>query len=114
MLFRSTSAGDLEMSSIVLEALAAEGRYTLLPAYYDVVLSRKYTRDDESAEMLDLIFGSRVYDIGGVYNFGNVWMDLIHNIATPNDRNIVSFYDRKTGAMERDINRVIDVFQGME
>ena len=34
------------------------------PAYYDVALSGKFTRDEESAEMLEIIRRHRVYDFG--------------------------------------------------
>jgi hypothetical protein len=107
------SAEDLERTSVILEALSAEGRYTLRPAYYDVVLQRKYTRDDESSDMLDIIFNSRVYDIGGVYSFGNVWLDFI-NLAAKYDKNIVSFYEKKIGAIETAIDKVVTAFQSMD
>jgi len=107
------SSENLERTSIILEALAAESRYTLQPAYYDITLQRKYTRDDDSSEMLDIIFNSRVYDIGGVYSFGNVWLDFI-NLSGKYDRNIVSFYDKKIGSMEKAIDKVITTFQAMD
>ena len=42
------NAVELEMTGILLEALAAESRYVVIPAYYDIVLKDKYTRDVES------------------------------------------------------------------
>jgi len=42
-------------TGLVVEALAAESMYTLTPAYYDIALERKYMRDEESREMLDII-----------------------------------------------------------
>ncbi|MCL1859261.1 MAG: extracellular solute-binding protein [Oscillospiraceae bacterium] len=107
------SASDLDRVSIILEALSAESRYTLQPAYYDVVLTRKYVRDEESEEMLDIIFNSRVYDIGSVYSFGNVFIDFI-NLAAKNDRNIISYYDKKIGAMEKAIDKIVNIFQSMD
>ncbi|MCL2099333.1 MAG: hypothetical protein FWH24_02715 [Oscillospiraceae bacterium] len=107
------SAENLERVSIILEALAAESRYTLQPAYYDVALTRKYTRDDESAEMLDMIFDSRVYDIGAVYSFGNVFLDFIR-LTERYDRNISSYYDRRSPAMENDIAKVAETFSEMK
>ena len=58
---------DPERTGIILEALTAESYYTLRPAYYDVSLHTKFLRDDESGEMLDLIFSTRCYDLGHVY-----------------------------------------------
>ena len=52
--------------------MSAEGYYTLKEAYYDTVLKTKGARDEESAEMLDLIFSNRIYDIGYMYNWGSL------------------------------------------
>ncbi|MHB1153126.1 MAG: hypothetical protein ACYCWE_19550 [Eubacteriales bacterium] len=46
---------DGEMSAIITAALNAESYKKVVPAYYDVALKTKYSRDDESAEMLDII-----------------------------------------------------------
>lgn len=107
------SAAELERTSIILEALSAESRYTLQPAYYDIVLSRKFTRDEESADMLDIIFTTQVYDIGGVYSFGNVFGDF-NSIAGNEDRNIMSFYEKKIGAMEKAIEKVVNQYETLD
>lgn len=67
------TAGDTERTGILLEALNAESLYTLTPAYYEVTLKSKSARDEESAEMLDIIFASRVYDLGNMYGWGDVF-----------------------------------------
>lgn len=60
-----TKTGDeLERCGVVLEALACAYYNEVVPAYYDVILSNKVARDEKSAEMLDIIFASRVIDIG--------------------------------------------------
>lgn len=42
-------------ASIVLEALCAEHSKTVRPKYYDEALKYKYTRDDGSADMIDIV-----------------------------------------------------------
>ena len=107
------SADNLERVSIILEALAAESKYTLQPAYYDIALQRKYARDEESGEMLDIIFSTRVYDIGAVYSFGGVYMDFV-NMANKSNRDVASFYEKNSGKMERAIEKVVGIFQSMD
>ena len=107
------TAGDLERTSVILEALSAESTYTLQPAYYDIVLSRKFTRDEESADMLDIIFSTQVYDIGGVYSFGSVFSDFT-TLAGKEDRNIASYYEKKIGSMEKAIDKVVEKFNEMD
>ena len=107
------SATDLDRTGIILEALSAESKYTLQPAYYDIVLSRKFTRDEESADMLDIIFTTQVYDIGGVYSFGGVFSDFC-GLADKQDRNIMSFYEKKIGSMEKAIAKVVEKYEAMD
>ena len=104
------SASDLNRTSIILEALSAESRYTLQPAYYDIVLDRKFIRDEESSEMLDIIFSTRVYDIGGVYSFGSVFADF-NSMASNQDRNVMSYYERREGQFIRAIERLVENFE---
>ena len=67
---RNATAGDPARTGNVLEAMAAASADTLSPAYYDVCLTGKYIRDDESEGMLDLIFSTRNFDIGITFNWG--------------------------------------------
>ncbi|MBE6612718.1 MAG: carbohydrate ABC transporter substrate-binding protein [Ruminococcaceae bacterium] len=53
-----------ENVSILLEALSRDSQENLLPTYREVVLKTKYSRDEDSAEMLDIIFDSITYDLG--------------------------------------------------
>lgn len=69
---------NTERTGIIIEALSAESMYTLTPAYYDLSLKTKFTRDDESAAMLDIIFKNRVIDMGATYNFGSL-SDIVLN-----------------------------------
>lgn len=57
-----TSAEPPELSGILAEALAAEGYKEVTPAYFDIALQGKYSRDNESAEMLELIRDSAWFD----------------------------------------------------
>lgn len=58
---------DKEFTGIMLEALAASAHENVLPAYFEVALKTKYTRDDESSKMFDLIMDTRVYDLGDTF-----------------------------------------------
>ncbi|MCL2771868.1 MAG: extracellular solute-binding protein [Oscillospiraceae bacterium] len=96
---------DKDRTGIILEALTAESQYTLLPAYYDISLKTKFARDNESQEMLDLIFASRLYDIAQVYNWGNV-TDFFNSL-NKGTNTMASYWDKNeakiTTAMEKTI-----------
>lgn len=98
-----------DRTGIILEALAAESRYTLIPAYYDVMLTQKYVRDDDSAEMLDIVFSSRIYDIGDIFGFGGLGGTILRIVSS--NRNspaeLASLYAKKEAAINNDIDKFI-------
>lgn len=104
-----TTVQNLDRTSVILEALSAKSRYTLLPAYYDISLQRKFTRDEESADMLDIIFDSQVYDLGAIYNFGGYSWDIIW-MTMSNNRDIVSLYEKKEKTGLRDIEKIAEKY----
>lgn len=53
---------DTEFVGTVTEALTRENHYSVIPAYYDVALTAKYARDEQSVAMLDIIMNGRQYD----------------------------------------------------
>ena len=63
---------DPEMASILLEDMDYESHNTVRHAYYDITITNKTIRDEESAQMLDLIFSTRMYDLGFIFNWGNI------------------------------------------
>jgi hypothetical protein len=107
------TTGDIDRTTIIMEALAAESKYTLQPAYYEISLKTKHSRDDESAEMLDLILGNRVIDIGDVYNFAEFGSQF-YQLAAKNDRNLQSFYEKLEGKVNKEIDKLIDKFENLE
>ena len=63
---------DLEMTGHVLEAMGYYSQQILTPAFIDTTVRHKALRDEDSSNMLNLIFENRVYDIANIYDFGGV------------------------------------------
>ena len=61
------SVSDPETTGLVLELLA-EASGDISKAYYDICLQSKYTRDEESYEMLKISTENIIYDIGYIYS----------------------------------------------
>jgi hypothetical protein len=107
------TTGDTDRTTIIMEALAAESKYTLQPAYYEISLKTKHSRDDESAEMLDLILANRAIDIGDVYNFADFGSQF-YQLAAKNDRNLRSFYEKFEGKVNKEIDKLIAKFEDLD
>lgn len=102
---------DVDSVSILLDAMAYHGRKIIKPAYYDVCLQRKYTRDEESSAMLDIIFSSTVYDLGTVYGIGE-FINQIENGLKDNNRNdVIAGYEKNQNRIATDINKLIEKFE---
>ena len=72
MLTICATTSDFEMSGTVLEYMAMVSREIVTPAYNEIVLKRKYSRDNESAVMLDIIAESRYYNLVEATGWGNL------------------------------------------
>lgn len=59
---------DQEFAGTITEALAAESYKQVIPAFYEKALYGKYTRDEESREMLDIILKNASYDFAYIYS----------------------------------------------
>ncbi len=97
---------DPERTGILLEALATESKYTLMHAYYDVALKSKYSRDEESSAMLDIIIGNRVFDVGDVLNPGGL-RDFVLGMSLQKSNTFVSSYKKLEKAAEKSLNTLI-------
>lgn len=102
------NVNSLERSGYVTELLAYQGKKLLTPAYYEKTLVGQYTRDEESAEMLDLIFATRTYDVGYYYALGT-YKDLIGKMPI-NHMSLTTIYDTYRDAAERKMNAINEMF----
>ena len=58
---------ETDMVGAVLELLAYESGDTVIPAYYDVLLAGKLSRDEDSRNMIDILFDTIAYEVGCNY-----------------------------------------------
>jgi hypothetical protein len=63
---------DLDMTGIVLDTMGYYSQQLVTPAYIETTVMNKTLRDDDSAEMLELILESRHYDLTHYYTWGGV------------------------------------------
>ena len=108
-----TTAPDQARTGAIMEAMAEVSKYTLTPAYYDVALKGKYIRDEESAEMLDIILAQRAYDLGMIFNWGSMF-SMITGLSTSGNSDFASQYAKKESATEKAIQKFIDSLDAIE
>lgn len=109
----TSSDVDIERTAYISDALAYYGRKHILPAYYDLCLTRKYVRDDESSAMLDIIFKSSVYDQGAVYNFGS-FVNFLETKIQSNSIDFASAYAKYESKIIKDIDSLNQTFHELK
>jgi hypothetical protein len=102
---------DLETVGIIVEAMAAEGHRVIMPAYYEVSIAGKFVRDEESIDMLNIAFDTRMYDLGVVFDWGGMRGQLSGTLGPRNDGNIASLLDRFGERMQAAIDRTFEAFE---
>ncbi|MBE6711569.1 MAG: extracellular solute-binding protein [Ruminococcaceae bacterium] len=106
------TVADPEMSGAVLEALSYYGKENITPAYYDTTLKGKYFRDEESAEMLDLIFASRFFDVGTYYQLGG-YNEKVITMMQQGDTDFASMYTKNEKAANKVLGKINDAYAAM-
>ncbi|MCL2816322.1 MAG: hypothetical protein FWD23_17145 [Oscillospiraceae bacterium] len=101
-----------ERTGAILEAMAAESKYTVLPAYYDKTLKTKYARDDESEEMLDIIFKNRVISIDELYGWG--MHSAIQGALQSGKGDFVSAIEKVTERVQKNIEKTISAMESLD
>ena len=108
-----TTAPDLARTGTIMEGMAEVSKYTLTPAYYDVALKGKFIRDEESAEMLDIILAQRTYDLGMIFNWGNMF-SWITNLALNSSLDFASTYAKNEKATLNGIEKFVKSLDALE
>lgn len=97
-----------DMIGAVIEALASEGYRTTTPAYFDSTLKDKYSRDEESFKVLDILRNGLEFQPVMIYykNMGDI-LHLFRYACYPQNTydNMVSFYEKNLPTFQKAINK---------
>ena len=105
---------DVERTSVIIEALACDSYKTVTPVYYEIVLKTKFSRDEESEAMVDLIFANRIFDWGDT-----TWCPLLRdgifiNIFHTKSDTIVSAVEAKQANIQATIDKMVEAFLALD
>lgn len=86
-----TTISDPALVGATLELLAYESANEVIPTYYDVLLEGKLARDTDTIAMLDILFDTIAYEVGGNYfGFESGLGDLFYTTCR------LTFYNKST------------------
>ncbi|MGI6203339.1 MAG: extracellular solute-binding protein [Eubacteriales bacterium] len=112
LLFPITSQ-DTDFSGMIFEAMSAEGYKQIFPAYYEIALKQKFTYDDESVQVLDIINDVRVIDFSYVYipDINGMLNTLFY--GTPS-RDFASLYARNEKSLNAKLKQITTSYEKLE
>lgn len=103
---------DPSMVSAVLEVMAAEGYYQLRPAYFDTALKNKYSRDEKTKDMIDLIVDNITVDFGTIYVYVlDSISDQFKNTIAANNANWASQTAKWQTSVMTKLDALLESFQ---
>lgn len=103
-------SADPEFAGLITEVLARESVTTLTPAFYDVSLRTKSARDDESEDMLDIIFGNKIYDIGVLFSLTSLDSTL-NNMVSGRKTDFASTFEKTKDKMQSAVELFYESYQ---
>ena len=106
---------NVELSGAVMEAVAAENYRKVTPTVYDVAMKKKYSRDPESAAMIDLIQASVLINFESIYNesIGNPWFIMRFMMQNKN-KDFASYWAKEQGKVEKALEKAVTQIREMD
>ena len=107
--FSVTSAipdAQAETMGQIVQAYAILSHKYVKPAYYDIMLTSRNVHDADSADMMDLMFANRVYEMSFYFDsFG--FFDLFKSATNDNTDNFSSKYTAQAKSFDRKLSNVL-------
>ena len=86
----------------------------VVPAYYETALKVKYTSDDESMKIMDMILEGRVFDFGYFYDNWKGFAFAIQDLMGSKSSDFASYYAARESSAESYFDEVIDSFKKID
>ena len=105
---------ELDRTCVILENLSAYSYKLLKHEYYEVVVQGRTVRDNDSIEMLDIIFGHTElgvtrFEIDGVYTLGI--SEEVRRSMSDNVSEIMNNVDGVMSAVSGEIDKIVEAYK---
>ncbi|MBE6612435.1 MAG: extracellular solute-binding protein [Ruminococcaceae bacterium] len=102
-----------EMSQLVLNALNCYTYYDVMPVYKEMVLQRKLTRDNESAEMIDMIVENVTLDFGSVF-YSQINASLYNVYQIIRVTSFATWWDANKSKSQANLDSILETIRSFE
>jgi hypothetical protein len=100
-----------ECVGATMEAMAAQSYRTVTPTYFEIALKVKYSRDEDSVKMLDIIREGVMFNFEIVYNgqIGSPW-DVMRNLMIDKKSDFASYWAKKEQGIRKKLEELVSDF----
>ena len=102
------TCSDTSRTGILLDALSYHSYKDVLPAYYNIRVSQKSLRNDDSIEMLGIIRDSLYYDASITFGWTSNLAAALRTAIVGGDSNVASIIAANKSAVEENITKTLD------
>ncbi len=99
---------DLDRTGVILDALSYESNVSVIPEYYDVTVSQKGLRNEESIEMLKIVRETRSVEIGSFLALTTTIASNLQTIITAGNTEFASSVEKHKNSVLEKIQKTID------
>lgn len=103
---------NLDMAGAVIEALSSESYRTVLPTYYETALKVKYSRDDQTSQIIDIIHDSSYTDFIYAYSssLNNIGV-IMRNLVAEHSTDYMSKVSKNEKTVMKKLDKLIATFE---
>ena len=102
------TVGDAGSAGIVADALAYLSYSEVMPTYYDISLTQKGIRNEDSVEMMALIRDNRVMDIGATFGWTETLRSKIESTLMRGKTDLASEIAKQTEKIQQNIDKTLE------
>jgi len=98
---------DPERTGVILDALTYESYHDVLPIYYDVMVSQKGLRNEDSIEMLDIIYNTRGIEFSNIFGITNSFVSSYNSQIKSESLSLASLAASAKEGINANIEKVL-------
>lgn len=111
----SQPTDKLDAVGAVLEAMAAESYRNVTASFFEVAMKVKYSRDEVSSQMLDIIRGGAYLNFASIYNesIGYPWF-VMRNLMCAKSKDFASWFAKNEPTIIQKLEVAVNSFKSNE
>ena len=102
------NCGKVDAVCAAMESLASLGYRNVIPVYYEIAMKTKYTRDDISSQLIDLMHNSLHADFAYINNYGlNNVVTIVRDIQSSGNNTYASWWEKNSSKIQKALDKMI-------